>query len=67
MLLGLGFVAGSVMSNQTWAAILGFVVMAGGLYVLTRKPNPTESNPSRERETDGDATAAAVPPDVDPS
>jgi LPXTG-motif cell wall-anchored protein len=43
MLLGLGFVAGSVMSNQTWAAILGFVVMAGGLYVLTRKPKPDDA------------------------
>jgi LPXTG-motif cell wall-anchored protein len=43
MLLGLGFVGGSVMSNQTWAAILGFVVMAGGLYVLTRKPKPDDA------------------------
>lgn len=42
MLLGLGFVSGSVMSGKTWAAILGFVVMAGGLFVLTRKPKPTE-------------------------
>jgi LPXTG-motif cell wall-anchored protein len=31
------------MSNQTWAAILGFVVMAGGLYVLTRKPKPDDA------------------------
>jgi hypothetical protein len=42
MLLGLGFVGGSVMSGKTWAAILGFVVMAGGLFVLTRKPKPNE-------------------------
>jgi LPXTG-motif cell wall-anchored protein len=44
MLLGLGFVSGSVMSNQTWAGILGFVVMAGGLYVLTRKPKPDDTD-----------------------
>ena len=42
MMLGLGFVGGSVMSGKTWAAILGFVVLAGGLFVLTRKPKPAE-------------------------
>ena len=42
LVLGLGFVGGSVMSGQTWAAVLGFVVLAGGLFVLTRKPKAAE-------------------------
>jgi len=42
MLLGLGFVSGSVMSGKTWAAVLGFVVLAIGLFILTRKPKDVE-------------------------
>ncbi|MEI6362753.1 MAG: LPXTG cell wall anchor domain-containing protein [Actinomycetes bacterium] len=60
MLLGLGFVSGSVMSGQTWAAILGFAVLAGGLFVLTRKPKAAEP------PSDGAAPPQASD-DADPS
>jgi len=53
MVLGLGFVGGSVISGKTWAAMLGFAVLAGGLFILTRKPKATGSVP------------AAVPPGSD--
>jgi hypothetical protein len=50
--LGLGFVSGSVMSGKTWAAILGFVVMASGLFVLTRKPKAAEATPDEPPTND---------------
>jgi hypothetical protein len=54
MLLGLGLFGGSVISGKTWAAILGFVVLAIGLFVLTRKPKAAGAQP----------TAAPASPDA---
>lgn len=55
MVIGLGLVSGSVVSNQTWAAILGFVVMAGGLFILTRKPKPGDPDPPATAPVDEDS------------
>jgi LPXTG-motif cell wall-anchored protein len=65
MLLGLGLVEGSVITGQTWAAILGFTVMAGGLFILTRKPKPTEPDSPAAPAGDGQSPAAAGVDDVD--
>jgi LPXTG-motif cell wall-anchored protein len=65
MLLGLGLVEGSVITGQTWAAILGFAVMAGGLFILTRKPKPTEADPPAEPARDGQSPASAGVDDVE--
>jgi LPXTG-motif cell wall-anchored protein len=65
MLLGLGLVEGSVITGQTWAAILGFTVMAGGLFILTRKPKPTEPDPPAAPAGDGHSPASAGVDDVE--
>lgn len=44
LMLGLGFFGGSVISGQTWAAVLGFLVLATGLYILTRRPKAVETD-----------------------
>ena len=61
LLLGLGVVQGSTMSNNAWSALIGLICIAATGFVLgpavLKRPLPTQAElDAKKREQSGDAT-----------